>query len=332
MFESLANVAKEIRLEILELYWILLVPLVALLIIMEFFKGKKDTIDVFDILRRVVISMILLFTFDYTINAIGMIGDGIIKKIDKLTDIWEVLKNLGPNYQDSSNSMFDLRGHILYVFALISYIIAYLGFFVAEALTHFVWVVLFTISPLMILAYVPRSTANVTANLYKGLVKVVVWKSLWTVLGVLLLKMAMNPTFGNMEDYLLSIVLNLCIGLSMLFIPIAARSLINDGMESAASALASAPAMAAATTAKLYASKMVKSGAAKTWESGKFMAKPITNPVSARISKVRDQVEPRIRHFKEDYAGINTPGRTYRKKMEKAQRAYGISPKNKGEA
>ena len=147
MFDQLAVVAKEIRAEVLDLYWILLAPLVLILIVFEFFKGRQETVDVFDILRRTVISMVLLFSFDYTINVIGMIGDGIIEKIDKITDVWEVLKNLGPNYKESSSGLFNLRGHILYVFALLSYIIAYLGFFIAEALTHFVWVVLFTVSP-----------------------------------------------------------------------------------------------------------------------------------------------------------------------------------------
>ena len=85
--------------------------------------------------------------------------------------------------------LFDLRGHILYTLALLAYLVAYLGFFVTESLVHFVWVVLYTLSPLMILAYVAKATANVTVNLYKGLVKVVVWKILWTVLSVLLLKL-----------------------------------------------------------------------------------------------------------------------------------------------
>ena len=302
MFDQLAVVAKEIRGEILELYWILLAPLVLFLIVLEFFKGKEEQTDVFDIFRRVVISMVLLFSFDYTINIIGMVGDGIIEKLDKMTGIWEAVKNLGPNYRESSRGLFDLRGHILYVFALLSYIIAYLGFFTAEALTHFVWVVLFTVSPLMILAYIPKSTANVTANLYKGLVKVIIWKILWTILSVLLLKFAMNPQFGSMEDYLLSIILNLCIGLSMLFIPIAARSLVNDGMESAAGALASAPAMAAATTAKLYATKAIKQGALRTWDAGQFVAKPLTNPITSRMAKVRSKIRPKSTSSKRNIA------------------------------
>ena len=289
MFDQLVGVAKDIRGEILELYWLLLAPLVLLLVILEFFKEQKDSIDVFDILRRVVISMLLLFSFEYTINIIGELGGGIVSKIDKTTDVWEVLKNLGPNYQDSSRSLFDLRGHILYTLALLSYFIAYLGFFVTEALVHFVWLVLYTVSPLMILAYVCRSTANVTANLYKGLVKVVIWKVLWTILGALLLKLAMNPQTGeDIEGYLVAMITNLCIGLSMLFIPIATRSLINDGLERAASALAFPAALAAVSAVKYHTVRTAKRGVAKVWGRGeRSTTKQQDSPVRENVGRFK---------------------------------------------
>ncbi len=289
MFNQLVGVAKDIRGEILELYWLLLAPLVLLLIILEFFKEQKDSINVFGIFRRAVISILLLFSFEYTINIIGELGSGIVSKIDKNTDVWEVLKSLGPNYKDTSSGMFDLRGHILYTLALFSYLIAYLGFFVTESLVHFVWVVLYAVSPLMILAYVAKATSNVTANLYKGLVKVVIWKVLWTILGALLLKLAMNPQTGeDMEGYLVAMITNLCIGLSMLFIPLATRSLINDGLETAASGLALAPATAAVGAAKLYAKQAAKQGVAKTWGAGKFVARPMLNHVGRGVTKFRE--------------------------------------------
>ena len=288
MFEQLVGVAKDIRGEMLALYWWLLLPIVLLLIVLEFFKAQKDNIDVVDIFRRVVISMLLLFSFEYTINAIGAIGDGIVNKIDRSVDVWEVLKNMGPNYKDASSGLFDLRGHIFYTLSLLAYLIAFLGFFVVEALIQFVWVVLYTLSPLMILAYVAKATANVTANLYKGLVKVVVWKILWTVLSVLMLKLATGYQTSNIEDYLLAIILNLCIGLSMLFIPLATRSLINDGLETAASGLALAPATAAMGAAKLYATQAAKQGVAKTWGAGKLAARPVLNQVGRGVTKFRE--------------------------------------------
>ena len=249
---------------------------------------KNQNIDIGDLLRRVAISILLLITFDFTIDAIGVIGDGIVGKIDKSVDVWAVLKNMGPNYKDASGSLFDLRGHIIYTLALLAYLVAYLGFFVTEALVHFVWIVLYTLSPLMILSYVSRSTANVTVNLYKGLVKVVVWKIMWTVLSVLLLKLAMDHQANNMEDYLAAIILNLCIGLSMLFIPLATRSLINDGLEMAAAGLALAPATAAVGAAKFYAKHAAKQGVSKTIGAGKFLAQPVLNQMGRGVSKFRE--------------------------------------------
>ena len=190
--------------------------------------------------------------------------------------------------RDHRAGLFDLRGHVIYTLALLAYLIAYLGFFVTESLMHFVWVVLYTLSPLMILAYVAKTTANVTANLYKGLVKVVIWKIMWTVLSVLLLEIAMEHQVTNIEDYLATIILNLCIGLSMLFIPLATRSLINDGLETAASGLALAPATAAMGAAKFYATHAAKQGVAKTWGAGKLAARPVLNQMGRGVTKFRE--------------------------------------------
>ena len=324
MFERLSIVAKDLRMEMLEVYWVLLGPLVLILIVMDILRGAKAPLDVSDIFRRVIVSLILLFTFDYTINTIGMIGDGITEKVGSLQSLSEAIKSLGPN-SNGNASFFDLRGHVLYAFSLLSYVVAYLGFFVAEALTQFVWVVLFTLSPLMILAYIPRATANVTVNLYKGLVKVVIWKTLWTLLGVLLLRLAMNPQFQNMEDYLLSVTTNLCIGLSMLFIPFATRSLINDGLESAATALASAPTMAAAGAAKAYTTKLLKQGAHRAWGGGRFAMRPLTNPITGRLARLRASLKPRVQKFKKEYGNMNSPGQKYRSQMERFNKTYGLS-------
>ena len=231
MFDYLSDVGRSLRGELISTYWVLIVPLVLLLIVMEFLKNDEP--DVKDLLRRVLVSVILLYSFDTTLNAIATIGDSITDKIDGLQKLWDVLKNLGPNYNSSSNDWFNLRETALYIFNIGAYIIAYLGFFISNAMIHLVWTILFVCSPLMILAFVARQTEHVTFSLYKGLVQVVLWKILWSLLGVLLLKLAMNPKVTGMEDYLMSIIINLSIGLSMLFIPIATRSLVNDGMESA---------------------------------------------------------------------------------------------------
>jgi uncharacterized membrane protein len=184
-----------------------------------------------------------------------------------------------------------------------------LGFFISNALIHFVWTILFICSPLMILAYVARQTEHVTMSLYKGLVQVVLWKIMWSILGVLLLKLAMNPQVTGMEDYLMSIIVNLSIGLSMLFVPIATRSLINDGMESAASAIAAVPTMATGLAIKAQAAKLAKSVASNAMAGGKFLAKPLTNPFVGRAQLLKRRIEPTMKRMKNRYEETFLPDR-----------------------
>ena len=305
MFDYLADVGRELRTQLVSVYWILLVPLVLLLLVIEFLKDENPNVK--DILRRVMVSVILLYTFDFTLNSIAVIGDALTEKIDGMQKLWDILKSLGPNYKNSSNEWFNFRETALYIFNIAAYIIAYLGFFISNALIHFVWTILFICSPLMILAYVARQTEHVTFSLYKGLIQVILWKLLWSLLGVLLLKLAMTPQVTGMEDYLMSIIINLSIGLSMLFVPIATKSLINDGMESAASAIAAVPTMATGMAIKSQAAKLAKSVSSQTMAGGKFLAKPMTNPFVGQAQLLKRRVDPVMKQMKTSYENMFLP-------------------------
>lgn len=278
---------------------------------------KDDAPNVRDIMRRVLISVLLLLTFDWAIDSIAVIGDAVTERIDGLNKLSEVLSHLGPSVNIQSN-IFSLRETAIYVFSLAAYIVAYVGFFTATALTHFVWTVLYICSPLMILMYVSPKTSQVTSSLYKGLIQVVIWKIFYSILGVLLLKLAMqsqvNGGTTGLEDYLLALIVNLCIGVSMLFIPIATRSLVSDGLSSVASTLAMAPALAAAGTAKLATSRLatgVKGVAG-------FASKPLTNPVTGRYQLMKERFKPKFDKFKQSYSSIGLPREL--KKREQNQR------------
>jgi len=304
MFEYLGSVGAELHGEMVKMFWVLLIPFVLLLFAIELLKDENPNAR--DIFRRVVISVIMLLTFDWCLNSIASIGDAITDQINGLEQLSEVLKKLGPNYS-GKDSWFNLRETAIYIFSLAAYIIAYLGFFVATALTHFVWTILYVCSPLMILMYVSRSTAYVTMSLYKGLIQVVVWKILWSVLGVLLLRLAVQPQVSGMEDYLMAIVMNLCIGVSMLFIPLATKSLISDGMNGVASTLAMAPALAAAGAVKITASKFAAKTAGGMRSAALFAGKPITNPVTGRAEMLKNSLKPRFERFKSSYEKIGLP-------------------------
>lgn len=304
MFEYLGSVGAQLHGEMVRMYWVLLVPFVLLLFAVELLRDENPNAR--DIIRRVAISVILLLTFDWCLNSIASVGDAITDQINGLEQLSQVLKKLGPNYS-GHDSWFSLRETTIYIFSLAAYIIAYLGFFVATALTHFVWTILYVCSPLMILMYVSRSTSYVTASLYKGLIQVVVWKVLWSVLGVLLLKLAIQPDVSGMEDYLMAIIMNLCIGVSMLFIPLATKSLISDGMNSVASTLAMAPAVAAAGAVKLTATRFAAQAAGRAKAGALFATKPITNPVTGRAELLKERLKPRFDQFKKRYERIGLP-------------------------
>jgi hypothetical protein len=144
----------------------------------------------------------------------------------------------------------------------------------------------------MILAYVNESSAYVTASLYKGLINVVLWKIVAAILGVLMLKLITSNQVG--EDWATSfsfIAINLCVGLSLLFVPFTTKSLIGDGLNSAASGLAAAPAYAAFGAAKIAA----KTSLEKTKNAALFSTRPFSNylqrkmtPVTSRINQAKE--------------------------------------------
>lgn len=313
MFAYLGGVGAELHALMAQMYWVLLVPFVVFLFTLEVIRDDNPNLR--DLLRRIIISVLLLLTFDWTLQAIAVVGDAVTEKINGLQKLSEVLQNLGPNYS-GKDSWFNVRETILYVFSIAAYLIAFLGFFVATALTHFVWTVLYVAAPLMILMFVSRHTEYVTMSLYKGLVQVVIWKILWSILGVLLLKLAMQPEITGLEDYIMSIVVNLCIGFSMLFIPIATRSLVSDGMSSVASSLAAVPAIAAGGAIKVAAAKY----GGKIAGAAAFAAKPVTNPIAGRVEMLKDRLKPRFEKAKKAYGAIGLPQEILKKRAKKEKR------------
>lgn len=322
MFEFLKGVGVELRGELIEVYWILLVPFVVFLFVLEITKSESPNVK--EILRRIIISVLLLLTFDWAIDAIATIGDAVTERIDGLNKLSEVLAELAPS-QDQNSSLFSLRDTAMYVFSLAAYIIAYVGFFTATALTHFIWTVLYVCSPLMILMYVSPKTSHITMSLYKGLIQVVIWRVLYSILGVLLLKLALqtklNTEGTGLEDYLLALVVNLCIGVSMLFIPIATKSLISDGLNSLASTLAMAPAIAAAGSIKLAAMKMGAKGAVGMKDFAKFASKPATNPITGRYQLMKERLAPKVDAFKMNYEQVGLPKELKERKENKASKS-----------
>ena len=260
MFNWLPEVCREIHNNLIDLYWVMIVPFVLLLIILEFFRFPEKPIGANNIIKRAVVSVLLLITFQDITNFISSISDGIIGFVEGPTKIMDLLGVLSEKAVEYEAGLFDFKQHIVLLFSYVAYLTAYLGVFVSNALIHFVTGILYCVSPLMILMYCSERTSFICSNLYKGLLSVATWRILWSILGVFLLKLATNPAVGDWGNVFTSIIVNVCIGISMLFIPYFAKSLISDGLVSMASGMAVAPAAIATGGAKAYLMNRAKAG------------------------------------------------------------------------
>ena len=169
MFEQLFIHAKTIHAQMVQVYWIMLPVIVAFLLVLEMLKSQGQSPNANEIIRRTVISILLLISFSFVVNTIAMISDGIMTRIDQSQNLWEMIRSMGPNSQGETDGLFDMKGHVVYFFSIGAYLIAYIGFFASVALMNFVWAILYVCAPLMILCYVSPVTAGVVGNLYRGL-------------------------------------------------------------------------------------------------------------------------------------------------------------------
>ena len=103
-FSHLIDISKDIHSELLTTYWILLPAVVAMLIIFELLKPENPNPG--DVLRRTVISILLLLSFDFIIDIITFIGDGIVGRLNGYNDAWAVLKEMGPNHEGADTGFF----------------------------------------------------------------------------------------------------------------------------------------------------------------------------------------------------------------------------------
>lgn len=257
MYTWLPEVCREIRAEMVGLYWILIVPLVILCTIFVVANAGEETGAGSKILKRTLLSVLLLLTFEPSINLIAQVADGIADKINGLAQLKAILDQTGKVIQSQETGWLEFRQWMIFFINFFAYCVAYLGFFLAEAVTHFVWAILYIASPLMILMFVYEKTAFVTMNLYKGLIHVATWKVLWSILAVLLLKLMATPQVGGIDNFLSSAIINLCVGISMLFVPFASKSLIGDGFTGVANV---AGGITAGLVSKLTYSKVMQTG------------------------------------------------------------------------
>lgn len=265
MIEWLPSVCRELHEEMIIIYWMLILPLVLTLLVIELLK-TSDTPNAGKIIIRAVISIILLISFKEVINVIAFVGDGIASRIDGLAKMTEIVESFREGLSRDAPSLYKVRELFIFLVNLLSYFLAYFGIFVAEALVHFCWSILYVCAPLMILCYIPQGLASICKNLYKGLLTVISWKILWSILGVLLLKLATQETTVHSDNIVTTTIINFCIALSILFVPFFAKSLFGDGLSGVATGVAATTGGIALKSGKMALTGGIKKASAPARE------------------------------------------------------------------
>ena len=235
MLGSTFEGCRGLRLEMVEVYWLLLTPVTLIAMVLEFYKR---TLDFGEIVKRVFLSLFFLWSFEYVTEIIAFVSDGIVERMGGLGRLSKVLKELQKSFQGEMPGMMQFRQMLIFLINFACYLIALLSFYLTEILSHFIYAVLYVVSPLAFLCMIPTQTQHIPKNIYKGIINIAIWRILWSILGAMLFEFIRSPmvTWGN---FVMSALVNLCIGASMLLIPFFASSLVSDGGRGVASAAVS---------------------------------------------------------------------------------------------
>ena len=286
MFHFLTDMGHELRAQTLALYWIMIFPLTTFWLIYGIIS--QDGPRVTDTVKRIFLSVILVITFDYCLEIISLVADGIADSFAKMATLDDLAARLSESMTGIEAKWFSIRKTLIYAVSFISYIVALLGIYIAGVIINFVWAILYICSPLMQLMVISPKTEFVCKSLYKGILNVAIWKCLFALLAVMLVKFS-EAAAGSNEDNVINVVLvNLCIAAAMLFLPFATKSLISDGLSSAGTAAAAVMTAASTGFIKVKAQNLGNRILGVPKRAGLAGAKPIANvtrPLRGSISK-----------------------------------------------
>lgn len=203
-----------------------------------------------DIIKRSFVAALLLASFPEVSNVILDICDGIALKIDNMSGLetfMRMAQEKSQSYATAKNVLL-LKFDDLFMAVLSfgSFLLLLLARYITIALYYFYWVLLSICAPLMILCYVFPKTANITFNLYKGLIEVACWKILWAIMSAMLTSLSFGNIYQTEGSYLTLIVMNFVIAIALLFTPLLTRSLIGEGVQATAQTIGTTAVLAAA--------------------------------------------------------------------------------------
>ncbi len=228
------------------LFYLMMPVAILLSVIIGYLKSGSP--DFPDIVKRCLVASLLLVSFPWVSNMILDLGNGLAAQISNMQGLNTFMQMAEAKSRDyaTAKSVILLKFDDLFIAVLsfASFILLYFSRYVTIALYVFYWVLLCILSPLMILCYIFPGTTKITTNLYKGLIEVSLWKALWAIMSAMLTSLSFGTMYKSDGSYASLIVLNFVISIALLFTPLIARSLINQGIQATAGTIGGAAALA----------------------------------------------------------------------------------------
>jgi len=256
------------------IYYLMLPVFFALALVMAWFRSSGNAPDFMDVLKRTVISMILLVAFPDISRAIAFVAEGITNKIDAVNSLdtfMRMVQEKSQNYSYSPTSLLlQFNDLLIATLSFLSYIVVYIARYLTIAMYHFFWVFFTISSPLMLLFNLFQGTSQITVNLFKGMIEVASWKIVWAILGAMLTALSLGDAYKTDGNYVVLIVMNFVIAVAMLMTPMIVRSIVGQGFHSMSSTLGPA-AVAAMVAAPARAATVVTTSREVLSNTSNFM-------------------------------------------------------------
>lgn len=279
-FNLMGTLMRELHQEFVRMYYLMLPVFFCLSIAVTWMRSSGGSLEFVDILRRAVISTLLLAAFPEISRAIVFIADGVAEKIDSMNTLDAVIqmaKEKSDSYPaGTSGILLGFNDLLMATLSFLSFLILYVARYLMIAMYHFFWVFYIVSAPLLLLFNLFPSTGNITANLFRGMIEVACWKIVWAILGAMLASLAFGDSYKAEGSYVTIIVMNFVIAIAMLATPLFVKSLGSQGAQAMSSGLAQ-QATAAMTAVPTKGMSLAAKGRAAYSGASSYVGKKYAN-------------------------------------------------------
>lgn len=253
-FNLMGSLMRDLHQEFVRMYYLMLPVFFCLSIAITWLRSPGGSLDFVDVLKRAMISTLLLAAFPEISRSIVFIADGIAEKIDSMNTLDAVIqmaKEKSASYPASTSSLLlGFNDLLMATLSFLSFLVLYIARYLMIAMYHFFWVFYVVSAPLLLLFNLFPATTNIASNLFRGMIEVACWKIVWAILGAMLASLAFGDVYKTEGAYVTIVVMNFVIAIAMLATPLFVKSLGSQGAQAMSSGIGSqaVAAMAAVPT------------------------------------------------------------------------------------